>query len=94
MPRKTAEVLGLFAREPAHMTREQALEFLGTRVLLDDALAADWLKPCARKPAQRAESGRGRGDTLYFARKDVYRVSDRVADGDYPLPAKKGASKP
>lgn len=93
MPRKTAQVLGLFRREPAHMTREQAMEYLGGRVLLDDACRAGWLTPCARKPAARSQSGRGRGDTLFFATTDVYRVSERIAQHEYPMPIKKGVTQ-
>lgn len=63
---------------PHHMTQSEASEYL-RRQVLEDALAAGWLVPCARKAG-------GKGGTVFFRFSDVNDVSLRIAAGEYPFP--------
>lgn len=61
---------------PAHMSQSEAIEFL-RRQVFEDAVAAGWLKPCARsKDAGKA--------TVFYAFAEVQDVSLRIAAGAYP----------
>ena len=84
LPRKTREALGWSFPVPATMTREAVIAYLGTRTIFDDVVAAGWLRPCGRKQARRAASGKGRGDTIIFATRDVVAASERMARDGYP----------
>lgn len=81
---KTAAALGYQFREPATMTREQAVNYFGARQIFEDVVEAGWLSPCATKKARRAASGRGRGDTCLYATQDVYKASHRLVTEGYP----------
>lgn len=61
---------------PAHMAQCEVIEYL-RRQVFDDAVAAAWLKPCARK------EGRGK-DTVFYHFGDVQDVNLRIAAGEYP----------
>lgn len=84
LPRKTVAALGWQLPAPATMTREAVIEYLGSRTIFDDVIAAGWLVPCGRKLARRAVSGRGRGDTMIFATAAVVAASARMAREGYP----------
>ncbi|MBL9115541.1 MAG: hypothetical protein JNJ83_11095 [Verrucomicrobiaceae bacterium] len=84
MPRKTAIALGWQMPPPATMTRAAVVDYLGSKTIYEDVLEAGWLKPCGRKDARRAASGRGRGDTLLFATAEVIAASERMAREGYP----------
>lgn len=62
---------------PEHMSQAETIVFL-KRQVFDDAVAAGWLKPCARK-----KSARGK-DSIYYATTQVQMVSHRIAEGEYP----------
>lgn len=87
LPAKTMRALGWHLPPPATMTREAAIAYLGSRTIFDDVCAAGWLKPCGRKTARRAESGRGRGDTTIYATAAVIAASERMAREGYPVGA-------
>lgn len=61
---------------PAHMAQTEAIDYL-RRQVFDDAVAAEWLKPCVRK------QGRGK-DSVFYNFGDVQDVSLRIAAGEYP----------
>jgi hypothetical protein len=61
---------------PAHMAQCEAIDYL-RRQVFDDAVAAQWLRPCARK------EGRGK-DSVFYNFADVQDVSLRIAAGEYP----------
>lgn len=68
---------------PEHMSQAEAVLYL-KRQVFDDAVAAGWLAPCARK-----KSARGK-DSVYYATRHVQDVSLRIAGGEYPVPKDEG----
>lgn len=61
---------------PAHMAQCEVIEYL-RRQVFEDAVAAQWLKPCVRsKDAGKA--------TVFYSFVDVQDVSLRIAAGEYP----------
>lgn len=60
--------------QPAHMSGAEAKLILKDQVF-KDAVAAGWLRECARKPG---------GGSVYYATADVMDVSLRIAGGEYP----------
>jgi hypothetical protein len=58
------------------MAQTEAIDYL-RRQVFDDAVAAEWLKPCVRK------QGRGK-DSVFYNFGDVQDVSLRIAAGEYP----------
>ena len=67
---------------PAHMAQSEVIEYL-RRQVFEDAVDAEWLKPCVRK------QGRGK-DTIFYNFADVQDVSLRIAAGEYPQPISPG----
>lgn len=61
---------------PAHMAQSEVIEYL-RRQVFEDAIAADWLRPCVRK------QGRGK-DTVFYNFAEVQEVSLKIAAGEYP----------
>jgi hypothetical protein len=67
---------GLFP-PPAHMAQCVVIEYL-RRQVFEDAVAAGWLKACARSKA----AGKA---TVFYSFAEVQDVSLRIAAGEYPL---------
>lgn len=83
LPDKTAKALGWAFPPPATMTREQAVEYVGSRQIFDDLIEAGWIVACARKGAQKTGT-RGRGDTCLYATDVVVHASRRMVTDGYP----------